>query len=200
VVLAPQVSGGPGRVTGADVEAAEELARGIALERDAFYVDQFANDDCPRAHEETTGPEIWEDTGGRLDAFVCAVGSGATLIGTARFLRGRAPQIRCGAVEPTRAAILATGKVDDPRHTLQGTGYGLVPPHWDPSLVDLYLQVDDETAQAWRLRLAHEEGLYVGSSAAANVAAAAALLGSGELGDSATVVTILCDTGLKYQG
>lgn len=199
VEVVPQVDGEPGRVTGADVAAAERRAREVAAERGGFYVDQFANGDCLRAHEETTGPEIWEQTGGRLDAFLSVVGTGATLLGAGRFLRSRDPGVRIGAVEPASAAILASGAVADPRHALQGSGYGLVPPHWDPDLVDFFLQVGDEEAATWQQRLAREEGLYVGMSAAANVAAAASLLAGGELGLEPTVVTVLCDTGLKYQ-
>lgn len=199
VVVVDQVSGSPGAVTGADVEAAERVARELAAERRGFYVDQFANADCLRAHERTTGPELWEQSEARLDAFVAAVGTGATLLGCARFLKGRDPDVRCGAVEPASAAVLAGGAVEEPRHSLQGSGYGIVPPHWDPTLVDLFLRVGDEEARAWQRRLAREEGLYVGPSAAANVAAAAALLESGELGAAATVATVLCDTALKYQ-
>lgn len=199
VELVAQQTGTPGKVTGADIDAAQRRAREIAVERGGFYVDQFANSDCIRAHEGTTGPELWEQTNGGLEAFVCAVGTGATLIGCTRFLKSRNPAMRCAAVEPARAAILARGEVEDPRHSLQGCGYGLVPEHWDPGLVDLFFGVEDEEARAWQRQLACKEGLYVGMSAAANVAAAASLLRSGELGSDATVATVLCDTGLKYQ-
>ncbi|HYO12538.1 MAG TPA: pyridoxal-phosphate dependent enzyme, partial [Thermoanaerobaculia bacterium] len=85
-----------------------------------------------------------------------------------------------------------------PRHLLQGTGYGVVPPHWDPELADVLLAVSDEEATRYRRLLAKKEGLHVGFSAAANVCAVVKLLRNGRLRGEATVVTILCDTGLKY--
>ena len=102
------------------------------------------------------------------------------------------------AVEPAGCSPLAGEPIVKPRHRLQGIGYGLVPPHWDPALMDLSFEVTDEDAETWRRKLAVEEGLYVGYSAAANVCAAAVLLASGRLAHDAVVATVLCDTGLKY--
>lgn len=198
VILVPQVDGAPNEVTGTDIAAAADQAREIAAERGAFYVDQFANPDSVRAHEEGTGPEIWQQTGGSVDAFVASVGSGGTFVGTSLFLKQRNPGVRCVAVEPREAAVLAGQQVRNPRHVLQGTGYGLVPPKWQPALADGYLGISDEEAVDYRCRLAVQEGLYVGFSAAANVCAAVKTLQGGDLGPSPTVVTILCDTGLKY--
>lgn len=198
VVLVPQVDGRPGEVTGSDIRAATETAVEIAARRGAFYVDQFNNPACLAAHEEGTGPEIWEDLDGRLDAFVAIVGTGGTFLGTSRYLKGRRPEILCAAVEPEGAEVLAGKPLVKPKHRLQGTGYALIPPQWDPALADLFLAVSDEDATEWRRLLATREGLHVGFSSGANVCAAARLLASGRLPPEATVVTILCDTGLKY--
>ena len=198
VVTTAQVDGAPGQVTGTDIAAAVERAKEIARERNAYYVDQFNNGGSTRAHELGTGPEIWDALGDRVDAFVAAVGSGGTFVGTSRFLKRRKPAILCGAVEPAGSEVLAGRPVTKPRHSLQGTGYGLVPPHWDPQLADVMLAVTDEEAAAFRRALAEKEGLHAGYSAAANVCAAVKLIRSGRVGNSPTVVTILCDTGLKY--
>ena len=198
VVLVPQVDGGPGQVTGADVNAAAAAARRIAADRGGFYVDQFHAPECVQAHRETTGPEIWEQTGGRVDAWIAAVGTGATFLGVAAALRERNPSILCVAVEPTGCQPLAGLAVTRPRHSVQGTSYGSVPPHWDSSLMDVPVAVTDEEIGHWRRLLATREGLHVGYSAAANVCASASLLASGRLPADAVVVTVLCDTGLKY--
>lgn len=198
VVLVPQVDGRPGEVTGTDVQAATEVAIDLARRRGAFYVDQFNNPSCLAAHEEGTGPEIWRDLDGRLDAFVAIVGTGGTFLGTSRYLKSRRSGILCAAVEPAGAEILAGRPLVKPKHRLQGTGYAVVPPHWDPALADLCLAVSDEEAVEWKRRLAAREGLHVGFSSGANVCAAARLLAGGRLPPEATVVTILCDTGLKY--
>ena len=198
VVIVPQVDGEPGRVTGADITVAAERAREIAAERGGFYVNQFENPDTVNAHEEGTGPEIWRQAGGVVTAFVAAVGSGGTFVGASRFLKRVQPATVCAAVEPEGAAVLAGDELTEPRHLLQGTSYGFVPPLWEPELADLYLRVSDEEASEYRLMIAGREGLYVGFSAAANVCAAVKLLESGELGRDATVATVLCDTGLKY--
>ncbi len=198
VVLVPQVEGTPGCVSGADIRVATARAIEIAQERQAFYVDQFNNPSCVNAHQTGTGPEIWAAVGERLDAFVALVGTGGTFVGVSRFLKEKKPAVHCAAVEPQGAEVLAGKEVGKPCHLLQGTGYGLVPPQWDPSLVDSLLAVSDEEAARFRWSLADEEGLYVGFSSAANVCAAVKLLESGRLGEAPTVVTILCDTGLKY--
>ncbi len=198
VVLTKQVDGVPGQVTGADIHAAVIRAKEIAAEQNAYYVDQFNNPGSTRAHEQTTGPEIWEALGGKLDALVAAVGSGGTFVGTSRFLKRMKPAIFCAAVEPTGSEVLAGKPVTKPRHLLQGTGYGSVPPHWDPALADAFLAITDDEAVNYKQRLAETEGLYVGYSAAANVCAAVKLIASGKLGADPQVVTLLCDTGLKY--
>jgi len=198
LMLTPQVDGQPGQVTGPDINAAVVRARQIARERQAFYVDQFNNPGTVRAHEEGTGPEIWNALGDETDAFVASVGSGGTFVGTSRFLKRKKPRIICAAVEPEGCEVLAGRPVVRSRHLLQGTGYGDVPPQWDAALADVFAAVSDAEAIHFRELLAGKEGLHVGFSAAANVCASVKLIESGRLGKSPTVVTILCDTGLKY--
>lgn len=198
VVLIPQADGRPGQVTGTDVAAAAKAARQIAEERGGFYVDQFNAGEGVAAHQQTTGPEILRQIDGAVDAWVACVGTAATFIGVAHTLKQVRPQTLCLAVEPAGSQPLAGEAIAKPRHLPQGTGYGSIPPHWEPELMDESIAVSDDQATFWRRELAVREGLYVGFSAAANVAAAVALLESGRLADDATVVTILCDTGLKY--
>jgi len=198
LVLVPQVDGVPGSVTGKDIQAATAAAIRIAEERNALYIDQFHHEGSVRAHEQGTGPELWSQLNGNIDGLVACVGSGATFVGTARFLRQQRLSIVCAAVEPEGIEVLSGKAVLRTRHILQGTGYGSIPPCWDSSLMDLSISVYDEEASDWKARLARYEGLHVGYSAAANVCAAAKLLKSERVRRGATVVTILCDTGLKY--
>jgi cysteine synthase A len=198
VVLVPQVDGRPGQVTGADIDAAEKWARQLARDRGGFYVDQFNNPGSVRAHEAGTGPEIWRELGTRLGGFAAAVGSAGTFVGTARYLKRMNPAIVCAAVEPEGAEVLAGRGLRKPRHLLQGTGYGIVPPQWEAGLADVFLAVSDDEAESFRRRLAMEEGLHIGYSAAANVCAALKLGASGRVGRAPVVVTVLCDTGFKY--
>ena len=198
VVLVPQADGSPGHVTGMDLAKVEQATRMIMHERRAFFVDQFHNPGCVEAHFKTTGPELWADADGHLDAFVSCVGTGGTLLGTSRYLKSRSPRLRCYAVEPLGAEILAGKPLTKPQHLIQGTGYGRIPAHWNPALVDGFLAVSDEEVQTTRDLLGRLEGLYVGYSSAANVAAAIKLMDSGVLGHAPVVTTLLCDSGLKY--
>ncbi len=198
VLLVPQVDGCVGQVTGCDIEAATQQAIEVARERGAYYVDQFRNPSCVCAHEEGTGPELWAEVGDELSGFVAAVGSGATFIGISRFLKKVKPEICCAAVEPEGAEVLAGREVTKPRHLLQGMGYGIVPPFWDPELADDFIAVSDDEAVRFRRLLAQKEGLHVGYSAAANVCASVRLIESGRLGEAPVAATLLNDTGLKY--
>jgi cysteine synthase len=198
VVLVDQVDGFPGRVTGRDLDAAISRARAKAAERSAFYVDQFHNPSGVGAHESTTGPEIWEQSGGTVDAFVCAVGTGASLVGVGNHLRGRSDRVKIYAVEPALSRPLAGCLVQSPQHVLQGTGYGAVPPLWHGFKADGFLAVTDDEAIACQRDLGRLEGLFVGLSSAANIRAALKLAESDALGADPTVATLLCDTGLKY--
>jgi cysteine synthase len=198
VVLVPQVDGAPGQVTGLDVQAAARAAEALARERGGFYIDQFHAAEGVAAHEFSTGPEILQQAGGPVAGWVAAVGTGCTFMGVAKALKAANPATFCAAIEPAGCRPLEGENVSKPRHLLQGIGYGSVPPHWDACLMDLSIAVTDDEAEAWRHRLAREEGLYVGYSAAANVCAAVKLLQSRRLASDAIVATVLCDTGLKY--
>lgn len=198
VILTKQIDGTIGQVTGNDIAVATEAAKQVALSREAFYVDQFNNPSSVLAHKNTTGPEIWSQTLGLVNGFVAAVGSGGTFVGTSQYLKSISSNVLCFAAEPKGAEVLSGKTVTKPRHLLQGVGYGSVPPHWNPNLVDGFIDVTDEEATQYRKELAHREGLFVGFSAAANVSAAVKLLKSGKLSENSTVVTVLCDTGMKY--
>ena len=195
LVLIDQVDGKPGMVTGKDIEAAAVAAKQITIERKGFYVDQFNNPSCFNAHFETTGPEIWEDLK-EIDVFVASVGTGGTFIGTSRFLKSKNSNIRCIAVEPANAAILMTGKVDNPAHIIQGTGYGVIPPQWDASVVDEIITVTDDEVSEMTKKLSKEQGLYVGYSSGTNVAAAPKFLQT--CNENLNVVKIVCESAYKY--
>ena len=197
-MLVDQIDGVPGQVTGQDIAAAEALAHRLAMERGAYYVDQFHNSGGIDAHERTTGPELMQQCNHALGAFVALVGSGGTFCGVSRYLKRQRSEIRCIAVEPEGAEVLAGKPVRKTRHLLQGVGYGKVPPLWQPHVADGFLAVADDEAIETKRLLAQREGLHVGYSAAANVCAAIKLARAGALGAVPTVATVLCDTGLKY--
>jgi len=197
VMLVAQADGEPGKVTGADIAKAQAEAIELAKNSGGFYVDQFNNPSSVRAHYFTTGPEIMSALNNRLDAFVAIVGSGGTFIGTSKFLKEKSGSITCIAVEPEKAAIIKTGVVKDPKHIIQGTGYGLIPPQWDPRLADDILTVTDDEASYTKEMLGRSEGLFVGYSSGSNVAAAIKLLERTD-NENYCVATILCDTGFKY--
>ncbi len=161
VVLIPQVDGIQGQVTGKDIEAATERAIFLAKESKGFYVDQFNNPSSINAHYKSTGPEIWNDLNGNITAFVAAAGSGGTFTGTSKYLKEMDSNIYCSTVEPVGSQVLAGLKITDPKHIMQGIGYGIQLPHWEPKLVDEYLTVTNDEAAHYRQLLAHKEGLYV---------------------------------------
>jgi cysteine synthase A len=195
IVLTQQVDGSPGMVTGADIAHAVDIAKDIAHNRNAYYADQFNNTSCIKVHFDHTGPEIFRELP-NADVFIASVGSGGTFIGTSKYLKSVNQGINCIAVEPENAAILKTGKVDNPKHIIQGTGYGLIPPHWEQTLADDFITVSDEEVRDMKMRLSSDQGLYVGYSAAANVIAAQKYLQDRE--KVLNIVTILCDSGYKY--
>jgi cysteine synthase A len=199
VALVPQAPGSiPGKVSGPDLELVEMRTRELVAELGAYRPDQFNNPAAVRAHEETTGIEIWEQTGGRVGAFVASVGAAGTFLGTARALKARNPLIACYPVEPATARFIAAGPVGvtNAGHKIQGTGYVMVPPLWQPELVDGFLSVSDGDAVATARRLATREGIFAGFSAGANVYAALEVAANCPPGT--LVATIACDTGLKY--
>jgi len=197
------------RAYGADVEyvdgdISEAKARADELEREEGMVQlrQFENPANPRAHYETTGPEVLEQIGDRtVDALVAGVGTGGTISGTGRRLREAFPDVRIDAVEPSDNAVLSGGEpgIDE----FQGMGPGFVAPNLDTDLLDEVHTVDIEDAEAECRRLARDEGLLVGqSSGASNLAAkdvAAELRESGSFaGDEPLVVTVFWDSGERY--
>ena len=197
IELVPQAAGGvSGKVSGDDLALVELRTIEIVQELNAWRPDQFTNPSNPRAHELGTGPEIWHQSGGRVDAFVAIVGTGGTFVGVARALKARDAAIRCLAVEPAGAQALAGLPVENPAHALQGAGYAMIPPRWDASLCDGTMAVDDEEAIATARALAAQEGILAGYSTGANVAAALRL--ARDEAPGFTVATVACDTGARY--
>jgi cysteine synthase len=197
VVLVPQAEGGvPGSVSREDLELVEKKTQAVVKRTKAFRPDQFVNPNNPRAHEEGTGEEIWSQTTGTVGYFVALVGTGGTFIGTARALKRHDRSIRCYAVEPKSAPVLAGKPITSTKHKLQGGGYAFVPGQWDPKLCDGYIGVSDSEAVKYARMLARKEGVLSGFSGGANVAAAVKL--AKKVGRDKCVVTIIPDTGLKY--
>jgi cysteine synthase len=174
------------------------VARAVALCREnpaAFMPDQFGNPANPRVHRRTTGPEILEQLGPHeVHAFVSAIGTGGTVTGVGGFLREHFPACRVIGLEPAASAVIS-GKPPGP-HKIQGIGAGFVPAILDRSVMTELRTVEDRDAYAMSKRLAREEGLLVGISSGANVAAALDV--ARELGAGKRVLTILCDTGERY--
>ncbi|MBQ5798513.1 MAG: cysteine synthase A, partial [Clostridia bacterium] len=152
------------------IEKAEELAREID---GAFLAGQFYNPANPRAHEETTGPEIWRDTDGKVDIFVAGAGTGGTVSGVGRYLKKQNPNVKIVAVEPANSAVLS-GKEAGP-HGLQGIGAGFVPKNLDLSVIDEIMTVQEEDAYNVARFLAEHEGVLVGITSGAAAFAAAEL-------------------------
>jgi cysteine synthase len=197
VILTKQIDGSPGNVTGEDIQFATKEATKISKETGAFYVDQFNNNSSITAHFNTTGPEIYNDLTKEVDCFIAAIGSGGTFIGTSNYLKSQLPKVKCLAVEPEGVEIHAGKKITNPKHNMQGIGYGFIVPHWDASIVDGFISVSSKEAEKYRKLLAEKEGLFVGYSAAANVCASVKLISSHKL-NNPVIVTILCDSGMKY--
>ena len=170
-----------------------EAARVIAAETGGFWTDQLNNEDQLAAYHKLA-EEIWRQTSGRIDGFVQAVGTAASLRGTAEGLRRHDGRIRIVAVEPAESPVLSGGRSGG--HKIDGIGAGFVVPLWRPGIADRIERVSTQEATAMALRLAREEGLFAGTSTGANVIAALRL--AEQLGPAATIVTIMCDTGMKY--
>jgi cysteine synthase len=168
-------------------------AGAIAETTGAFWTDQMKNRDQLAAYHRMA-EEIWTQTDGRIDGFVQSVGTAASLRGIAEGLRGRKDGITIAAVEPAESAVLSGGPSG--AHRIDGIGAGYVVPLWQAAIADGIERVSTDEAMAMAFRLAREEGLFAGTSTGANVVAALRL--AERLGPGATVVTVMCDTGMKY--
>lgn len=193
-----QVEGTYGNVTLADVKAVEEVGLKVVEETGAFYVNQFNNEGNSLSHYETTGPEIWKQTGHHVDAFVATVGTAGTFSGTAKYLKEQNPDIKTFVVEPAGSEPIKGEPITKPLHLLQGSGYGCVPNLLKMEHMDETVSITDEEAVKYKDLIGEKEGLFVGYTSGANVAAAVKLLESGRIPKDAWVVTLLNDTGLKY--
>lgn len=167
----------------------------------AIWANQFDNVANRQAHIDTTGPEIWEQTGGKVDGFICAVGSGGTLAGTAEALRSRNPDVKIGLADPMGAALYnyyANGELKAEGSSItEGIGQGRITANLEGLKVDMPYQIPDDEAIPLAFRLLTEEGLCVGGSSGVNVAGAIRM--AKEMGPGHTIVTILCDFGTRYQ-
>jgi len=165
-----------------------------AADPSVYVPQQFENMDNPRAHYLSTAPEIWEDLGGKLDAFVSGLGSGGTLAGVGKYLKERDPRLRIAAVEPKNVSALLGHEPG--LHRIQGIGDGFVPSVLDPAMIDQVIEVSDEDAISTARMLARAQGLLVGTSAGANVWASIQVARG--LGPGARVATILPDRAERY--
>lgn len=197
VELVPQVGvPRPGQVSAEDLNQVEIRTQQLVRALDAFRPDQFNNPSSAAAHEATTGQEIWQQTDGRVSHFVASIGTGGTFVGVAQALKKMNSAIRCYAAEPATAPFIAGGPVTNTSHKIQGTGYALIPPLWEPRLCDGFLTTTDAEALATARELARREGVFGGFSTGANVACALQL--ARQVDQGSLIVTLACDSGLKY--
>ena len=174
------------------IAKADELAKDI---RNSFVAGQFVNPANPKAHYETTGPEIWQDTDGKVDFFVAGVGTGGTITGVGKFLKEKTPAVKVVAVEPKTSAVLSTGVAGS--HKIQGIGAGFVPDVLDTKIYDEIIPVDNDDAFAVGKEIGHREGVLVGISSGAALWAAIELAKRPENAGK-TIVVLLPDTGDRY--
>ena len=174
------------------IAKADELAREIP---NSFIPGQFVNPANPKAHFETTGPEIWADTDGKVDFFLAGVGTGGTITGTGKFLKEKNPAVKVVAVEPKTSAVLSTGIAGS--HKIQGIGAGFVPDVLDTKIYDEIIPVDNDDAFAVGKEMGHREGVLVGISSGAALWAAIELAKRPENAGK-TIVVLLPDTGDRY--
>ena len=187
IVLTPGAEGMKGAIAKAD--EIHDATPG------SIIAGQFVNPANPQAHYETTGPEIWADTEGTVDAIVAGVGTGGTISGTAKFLKEKNPAVYATAVEPAESPVLSSGKSGG--HKIQGIGAGFVPKNYDASVIDEVLPVASADAIATKKQLSEKLGLLVGISSGAAVNAALQLAARPEFAGK-TIVAILPDTGERY--
>jgi cysteine synthase A len=182
-----------GRITKELIEEMIELARRISEQPGTYYSDQLQNKDAIAGYHPL-GEEIWSQTGGRVGAFVQAVGTAHAIEGTAAVLRRHHPEVHIVAVEPAESPVLSGGEPG--AHKIEGIGLGFVPQLWKDSIADEIMTVSTEDARAMARQLASREALFAGTSSGANVVAAIRM--AKRLGAGHTVVTLLVDSGLKY--
>ena len=174
------------------IAKADELAKDIP---NSFVAGQFVNPANPKAHYETTGPEIWQDTDGKVDFFVAGVGTGGTITGVGKYLKEKNPAVKVVAVEPKTSAVLSTGVAGS--HKIQGIGAGFVPDVLDTKIYDEIIPVDNDDAFAVGKEIGHREGVLVGISSGAALWAAIELAKRPENAGK-TIVVLLPDTGDRY--
>ncbi len=182
-----------GRTTKKLIQSMIAKATELSAAPDTFFADQFNNPDAAAGYMPLA-EEIWNQTGGKVDAFVQSVGTAQCIRGVAKVLRQQNPGIRIIAVEPAESPVLAGGTPGS--HKIEGVGPGFVPPLWSDDLADDILLVSTDEAKDMTRRLAKEEALFAGTSSGGNLVAA--LRVAKQLGPGKTVVTLLCDSGLKY--
>jgi cysteine synthase A len=170
-----------------------ETARALSREPNTFWTDQLNNHDSIAGYHPLA-EEIWSQTNGAVDAFVHSVGTAASSRGVAEVLKAYDPDVLIACVEPAESSVLLGGQAGP--HKIEGVGIGYTPPLWEPGLVDEIIPVPTEAAKEMTRRLAREEALFAGTSSGANVVAAIQV--AERLGPDATVVTLMCDSGLKY--
>jgi cysteine synthase len=170
-----------------------EAARKISQKPHTYWTNQLNNVDSISGYYPLA-EEIWNQTNGKLDAFVHCVGTAASLRGVATVLKRYRPKLKIVCVEPCESAVLSGGAAGP--HKIEGVGIGYTPPLWDPNLVDEIIAVKTDDAKAMTRRLASEEGLFAGTSSGANVVAAIQI--AKKLGPDASIATLMVDTGLKY--
>ena len=187
LVLTPAAEGMGGAI-GTATEMAERDPNG-------WMPQQFENPANPAIHEATTGPEIWEDSGHKIDAIIAGVGTGGTITGVARFIKSQNPDFKAIAVEPTHSPVIGGGKPG--KHRIQGIGAGFIPKNLDTSIVDEVITVEDEDAFETSRQLAQQEGIMAGISSGANMWAAMQVAARPEFKDK-RIVTIMCSLGERY--
>ncbi len=176
----------------------ESIAKAIDIvgsDQSAYMPMQFENPANPAIHEATTGPEIWEAAGGRIDAIVTGVGTGGTITGVTRYLRKQNPRFIAIAVEPVESAVILGNKPGD--HDIQGIGAGFIPKNCDTSLLNGVVTVSSKEAYDWARRLPKEEGIFGGISTGANLCAVAKAIDKYKL-HGKRIVTVACSFGERY--